>query len=61
VRGNLKVGSFEKRFEEAFSVKCTIHFKKGGKWVVTGKKYDAMTLTEASAKLKEEGAEVIKL
>ena len=27
MRGNLTVGGFENRFEEAFSVKCQIHFK----------------------------------
>ncbi len=61
VRGNLKVGTFEKRFHESFSIKCEVHFKKTGKWVVTGPKYDAMTLNEANTKLKEEGAEIIKL
>lgn len=61
LRGNLTIAGFEKRFEEAFSVKCQIHFKKNGKWVKTGPKYDGLTLNEASAKLKEEGAEIIKL
>jgi hypothetical protein len=61
LRGNLTIAGFEIRFEEAFSVKCQIHFKKNGKWVKTGQKYDSMTLSEASAKLKEEGAEIIKL
>jgi hypothetical protein len=61
VRGNLKVDTFEKRFEQSFSIKCIVHFKKGGKWVVAGPKHKALTLNEANSKIKEEGAEIIKL
>jgi hypothetical protein len=61
MRGNLTIGGFEKRFEEAFSVTCQIHFKKNGKWVKTGPKYDGMTLASASKTLQEEGCEVIEL
>ena len=61
MRGNLTVGGFEKRFEDAFSVKCQIHFKKNGKWVKTGPKYDGLTLAAASKMCKEEGCEIIKL
>jgi len=61
MRGNLTVGGFEKRFEDAFSVKCQIHFKKNGKWVKTGPKYDGLTLAAASKMCEEEGCEVIKL
>ena len=61
VRGNLNIGTFEKRFKELFSITCQVHFKKNGKWAVTGQKYDGMTLNEANALLKEEGAELIKL
>jgi hypothetical protein len=61
VRGNLKVETFEKRFQESFFIKCIVHFKKGGKWVVAGPKYKALTLNEANSKIKEEGGEIIKL
>ena len=61
MRGNLTVGGFEKRFEDAFSVKCQIHFKKNGKWVKTGPKYDGLSLAAASKMCEEEGCEVIKL
>ena len=61
VRGNLKVDTFEKRFEQSFSIKCIVHFKKGGKWVVAGPKYKALTLNEANTKIQEEGGEIIKL
>jgi hypothetical protein len=61
VRGNLKVESFEKRFQESFSIKCIVHFKKGGKWAVAGPKYKALTLNEANSKIKEDGGEIIKL
>jgi hypothetical protein len=61
MRGNLTVGGFEKRFEDAFSIKCQIHFKKNGKWVKTGEKYDGLTLASASKMCEEEGCEKIKL
>jgi hypothetical protein len=61
LRGNLTIGGFEKRFEDAFSVKCQIHFKKNGKWVKTGPKYDGMTLASASKTLHEEGCDKIEL
>lgn len=61
VHGNLGVGTFEKRFEEVFSIKCEIHFKKAGKWYPTGAKYNAMSLNEANAALKADGAEEIVL
>jgi hypothetical protein len=61
MRGNLTVAGFEKRFEEAFSIKCQIHFKKNGKWVKTGPKYDGLTLASANKMLEEEGGDIIKL
>ncbi len=61
VRGNLNIGTFEKRFKEMFSITCQVHFKKSGKWVATGAKYDGMTLNEANSLLKDEGADLIKL
>jgi len=61
VNGNLTIAGFEKRFEDAFSVKCQIHFKKSGKWVKTGQKYDGMTLASANKLMQEEGGEIIKL
>ena len=61
VRGNLKLETFEKRFLEIFSIKCIIHYKKNGKWVVTGSTYKSLTLSAANEKIKVEGGEVIKL
>ncbi len=61
VRGNLNVGTFEKRFKEIFSISCQVNFKRNGKWAVTGQKYDGMTLNEANNLLKEEGADIITL
>lgn len=61
VRGNLKVETFEKRFEESFSIKCIMYYKKGGKLVKTGATYKALTLNEANSKLKESGGEIITL
>ena len=61
VRGNLNVGTFEKRFKKEFSITCEIHFiRESGRWAKTGKQFDAMTLNEASAKLKENGAKKIE-
>jgi hypothetical protein len=60
IRGNLKVGSFEKRFKDAFSITCEIYFvRESGRWGKTGKQYDSMTLSEASEKLEETGAKKI--
>tara|TARA_B100001057_G_scaffold484855_1_gene563602 strand:- start:567 stop:953 length:387 start_codon:yes stop_codon:yes gene_type:complete len=61
IRGNLNVGTFEKRFKKEFSITCEIHFmRENGRWAKTGKQYDAMTLNEASAKLKDVGARKIE-
>jgi hypothetical protein len=61
IRGNLNIGTFEKRFKEIFSIDCQVYFKKNGRWAPTGVKYDNMSLNEANTLLKEEGAELIKL
>lgn len=61
VRGNLNIESFEKRFQKIFSIKCIVHFKKGGKWAQTGPKHKKLTLNEANSKIKEEGGEIIKV
>ena len=61
VRGNLNVGTFEQRFKKEFSITCEIHFiRESGRWAKTGKQFDAMTLNEASAKLKDSGAKKIE-
>jgi hypothetical protein len=60
VRGNLQIGSFEKRFQETFGVRCEVYFKKNI-WVKTSDSYDKQTLSEANERLKAEGAELIKL
>ena len=60
IRGNLQLGTFEKRFQETFGIRCEIYFKKSI-WVKTSASYDKQTLTEANERLKSEGAELIKL
>jgi len=61
VRGNLNVGTFEKRFKKELGITCEVYFmRENGKWGKTGKQYDAMTLNEASAKLKDVGAKKLK-
>jgi len=60
VRGNLNIGSFEKRFKDTFSITCEIYFvRESGRWAKTGKQYDRLTLNEASKKLNEAGAKKI--
>lgn len=61
VRGNLKLETFEKRFMERFSIQCIFHFKRNGKWVVTGPKYKSLTLNEANNKIQTEGGDLIIL
>jgi hypothetical protein len=60
IRGNLQLGTFEKRFQEIFGVRCEVYFKKNI-WVKTSAAYDKQTLSEANERLKSEGAELIKL
>jgi hypothetical protein len=61
IRGNLNIGTFEKRFKESFDIKCEIYFmRESGRWAKTGKQYDEMTLNEASEKLKDVGAKKIE-
>lgn len=61
VNGNLTVKGFENRFEQAFGIKCEICYRKGGRYMKTNEKYDALTLASANKKLQEEGGEVIEL
>ena len=60
VRGNLNVGTFEKRFKKELGITCEVFFvRESGRWAKTGKQYDGMTLNEASVKLEEANAEKI--
>lgn len=61
INGNLHVGSMEDRFEDAFGIPCEVVFRKGGKHFITKGKYDSMSISEANAALKNEGAEPIDL
>ena len=61
VNGNLTVRGFEDRFEKAFGFTCEICFQKSGRMYKTTENYDSMTLASANKKLKEDGAEEIKL
>jgi hypothetical protein len=62
VNGNLQVGSFEKRFKDAFGFDCEICYKSpGGKLMKTGADHDKQTLSTLNAKLKESGCQEITL
>jgi hypothetical protein len=58
VNGNLQIGTFEKRFEASFGIKCEVYYKKSI-WVKTSDAYDKNTLSEANTRLEKEGAELI--
>ncbi len=58
VNGNLQIGTFEKRFQDTFGIRCEVYYKKSI-WVKTSAAYDKQTLNEANSRLKEEGAELI--
>jgi len=60
IRGNLNIGTFEKRFEKALGIKCEVHYlRENGKWYKTGKRYDGYTLSEASTRLEKDGMKKI--
>jgi hypothetical protein len=62
VNGNLQVGSFEKRFKDAFGFDCEICYKSpGGKLMRTNENHDKQTLTTLNAKMQEEGCQPITL
>ncbi|MDX9751858.1 MAG: hypothetical protein RBT71_12315 [Flavobacteriales bacterium] len=61
VRGNLKLATFEKRFEEQFGIVCMIHYWKDGKWKRPGAKHLQLTLSQANAQLEAAGAEPLNL
>ncbi len=60
INGNLQIGSFEKRFEDTFGIRCEVYYKKSI-WVKTTEAYDKNTLSEANTRLEKEGAELINL
>ena len=57
VRGNLKLSTFEKRFEEQFGVVCMIHYRKDGGWKRPTAAHRELTLAQASTQLEKAGAE----
>jgi hypothetical protein len=61
VNGNLTVGGFEKRFQEAFGVECEIIYRKSGRHYRTNEAHDKMTLASLNKELQETGAEEIEL
>ena len=61
INGHLTVGGFETRFKNAFGITCQICYSKGGRTMQTNEKYNEMTLSEANAKLKADGADEITL
>jgi hypothetical protein len=60
INGNLQIGTFEKRFQDTFGIRCEVYYKKNI-WVKTSDAYDKNTLSEANSRLEKEGAELIKL
>ena len=62
VNGNLQVGSFEKRFKDAFGMDCELCYKSpGGRLLKTNSNHDKITLSKLNAKLEAEGCQKIKL
>jgi hypothetical protein len=57
VRGNLKLSTFEKRFEDQFGIVCMIHYRKDGKWKRPGAALLELTLSQANAQLEKAGGE----
>jgi hypothetical protein len=62
INGNLQVGSFEKRFKDAFGFDCEICYKSsGGKLMKTNESHDKETLSALNSKMKEAGCQLITL
>lgn len=61
INGNLQVGTLEKRFMECFGIPCQVIYRKNGKHLQTGAKYDGMSISEANRVLETEEAEKIIL
>jgi hypothetical protein len=60
VRGNLKVSTFEKRFQEEFGIQCLVHCRKNGKWIRLNAAQSEMTLSAVNEALKAGGADAIE-
>lgn len=56
---NMKVGNFEKRYEETFGVKVEVKYNKNGRTYKTGDNHDAMTLNQLNNWGKENGCSEI--
>lgn len=62
LNGNLQVGSFEKRFKDAFGIDCQICYKSaGGRLTKTNTDHDKKTLTTLNIEMKDAGCQVITL
>ena len=57
----MTIGRFETRFKNAFGITNQICYSKGGRTMQTHENYNEMTLSDANAKLKADGADEIKL
>ncbi len=57
----MTIGGFETRFKNAFGITCQICYSKGRRTMQTYENYNEMTLSDANAKLKADGADEIKL
>jgi hypothetical protein len=61
INANMKVGTFEKRYQEAFGAKIEIKYIKGGRTYKTLGEHNELTLAEMNAWVKDHGgAEVMK-
>jgi hypothetical protein len=62
VNGNLSVGSFEKRFKEAFGIDCEICYESpGGRMTKTNEAQNGETLASLNAELQSKGCQKIVL
>jgi hypothetical protein len=60
INGNLTIANFEKRFENEVGIRCEVYYRKS-RWVKASDAFEKLSLSAASERLKNEGAEIIKL
>ncbi|NBU92574.1 MAG: hypothetical protein EBS17_07005 [Flavobacteriia bacterium] len=60
ITSQMKVSTFESRYQAAFGCKVDIKFQKNGKLFNSSKEHNEMTLSELNAWAKENGASNIR-
>ncbi len=60
INGNLTIANFETRFEKELGIKCEVYYKKS-RWVKASDAFEKLSLSAASERLKNEGADIINL